>query len=182
MRRPVEDHQVQSWQVHEHARGFELLDVWRFPIQIPSDIPLETFLDFRTQLLAEFTRQRSLVAALFAFRSWLGRVFGWDGEADRAETSVPFQPIYRSAEEELLEIENATVHAFMHIGRVKLDTASGTDTHSAWAPQMGVYVKPKGLFGRAYMAAIAPFRHWIVYPAMMRAVEREWPAYLAKQL
>ncbi|MEV4894145.1 DUF2867 domain-containing protein, partial [Nonomuraea sp. NPDC055795] len=35
-------------------------------------------------------------------------------------------------------------------------------------------VKPNGLFGRLYMAAIAPFRHLIVYPALTRQWERAW--------
>ena len=39
---------------------------------------------------------------------------------------------------------------------------------------MAVLVKPNGLFGRAYMTAIRPFRHLIVYPAMMREGERVW--------
>jgi hypothetical protein len=34
-------------------------------------------------------------------------------------------------------------------------------------------VKPNGLLGNAYMAAIRPFRHLIVYPSMMRRIERE---------
>jgi len=41
---------------------------------------------------------------------------------------------------------------------------------------MGVYVKPRGRFGEAYMAAIAPFRHRIVYPALMRQIEQAWNA------
>jgi hypothetical protein len=32
---------------------------------------------------------------------------------------------------------------------------------------MAVYVKPNGLLGTAYMAAIKPFRYMIVYPALM---------------
>lgn len=180
MRRPIEEHQIESWQVHERAVGFDLLDVWRFPIRIAPDIPLATFLRFRTELLADFTKQRSLAGALFALRSWLGEVFGWDGGGDKDEASLPFEPVYCLAEEELLEIKNATVHAFMHIGRVALEAEEGGASHGEWAPQMGVYVRPKGLFGKAYMAAIAPFRHGIIYPAMMRAVAREWPAYLAK--
>ncbi len=111
MRRPIEDHQMPSWRVHEHARGFELLDVWRFPIRISVDIPLKTFLEFRTQLLEEFTKQRNLVGSLFALRRWLGKRFGWDGEVDGTEVRSPFYPVYRSAEEELLEIENATRRA-----------------------------------------------------------------------
>jgi hypothetical protein len=41
---------------------------------------------------------------------------------------------------------------------------------------MAVLVKPNGRFGRVYMAAIKPFRHLIVYPAMLRQIEREWRA------
>ena len=39
---------------------------------------------------------------------------------------------------------------------------------------MAVLVKPKGRFGRAYMLAITPFRHLIVYPTMLRDLERAW--------
>ena len=35
-------------------------------------------------------------------------------------------------------------------------------------------VKPNGLFGRLYMAAIKPFRYLIVYPALTRQWERAW--------
>ena len=35
-----------------------------------------------------------------------------------------------------------------------------------------VLVKPNGLLGAAYMAAIRPFRHLIVYPALLRQIER----------
>jgi hypothetical protein len=37
---------------------------------------------------------------------------------------------------------------------------------------MAVLVKPNGLFGNAYMAAIRPFRHLIVYPPLLREMER----------
>ena len=39
---------------------------------------------------------------------------------------------------------------------------------------MAVYVKPRGAFGKAYMAFIKPFRLLIVYPALTRQVERQW--------
>jgi len=42
--------------------------------------------------------------------------------------------------------------------------------------QMAVLVKPNGLLGTAYMAAIAPFRHLIVYPRMIREIGRKWRA------
>ena len=39
---------------------------------------------------------------------------------------------------------------------------------------MAVLVKPNGLLGSGYMAAIAPFRHLLVYPAMTRELGRAW--------
>ena len=41
---------------------------------------------------------------------------------------------------------------------------------------MAVYVKPNGLLGTAYMAAIRPFRHLIVYPPMLAQIGRQWRA------
>jgi hypothetical protein len=57
--------------------------------------------------------------------------------------------------------------------------------HIAWVAddadgyhgQMAVLVKPNGLFGRAYMAVIAPFRHLIVYPPLMREIRQEWQTH-----
>jgi hypothetical protein len=57
----------------------------------------------------------------------------------------------------------------MHIGWVP-DGAGG------FRGQMAVLVKPNGLFGQAYMAAIRPFRHLIVYPPLMKRIEQEWRA------
>lgn len=62
---------------------------------------------------------------------------------------------------------NRTVHGVMHIGWVP-DDAGG------YRGQMTVLVKPNGLFGRAYMAGIAPFWHLMVYPPLMRDIGREW--------
>ena len=42
--------------------------------------------------------------------------------------------------------------------------------------QLAVLVKPNGVMGRAYIAAIRPFRHLIVYPPLMRQIGREWQA------
>ena len=41
---------------------------------------------------------------------------------------------------------------------------------------MLVLVKPNGPLGAAYMAAIRPFRYLIVYPLMMREIEKKWRA------
>ena len=45
---------------------------------------------------------------------------------------------------------------------------------------MAVLVKPNGLCGTAYMAAIAPFRHLIVYPTILREGERRWQSLQAQ--
>jgi hypothetical protein len=37
-----------------------------------------------------------------------------------------------------------------------------------------VPIMPNGPLGAFYMAAIRPFRHMIVYPAMLRQIERDW--------
>ena len=57
----------------------------------------------------------------------------------------------------------------MHIGWVP-DGAGG------YRGQMAVLVKPNGRFGHAYMAAIAPFRHLIVYPVLIPSIGRRWQA------
>jgi hypothetical protein len=50
------------------------------------------------------------------------------------------------------------------------------DGAGGYRGQMAVLVKPNGPFGTAYMAAIRPFRHLIVYPPMLREIGREWRA------
>jgi hypothetical protein len=67
------------------------------------------------------------------------------------------------------EIANQTVHGVIHISQ----DPDGTDGFGA---HMAVYVKPNGLFGAAYMAAIRPFRYLIVYPALLRELGRTWRA------
>lgn len=83
--------------------------------------------------------------------------------------SLPFVPLYRSDDEFAAELSNRTVHAVMHLAWV--DRGEGR-----YQGQMAVYVKPRGPLGKGYMALIKPFRHWVVYPALMRQTERGWNA------
>jgi hypothetical protein len=39
---------------------------------------------------------------------------------------------------------------------------------------MAVLVRPEGRLGAVYMAAIRPFRHRVVYPGLLRTIERRW--------
>jgi hypothetical protein len=80
---------------------------------------------------------------------------------------LPFVPLYRTDREAAAEVSNKTVHGVAHLAWVKGDG-------DQYEGRMAVYVKPRGAFGRAYMALIKPFRYLVVYPALMRQMERAW--------
>jgi hypothetical protein len=90
-----------------------------------------------------------------------------DTAADLDFGSLPFEPLYRTDTEFAAEISNRTVHGVMHLAWVE-------QNEGRYQGQMAVYVKPRGPLGRGYMALIKPFRHWIVYPALMQQAERDW--------
>jgi hypothetical protein len=85
-----------------------------------------------------------------------------DGPRGDVPAGSPFRPLYLTEDEWALEIANRTVHAVLHLGWV--------EDHG----QMAVLVKPNGRLGAAYMTAIAPFRHLIVYPRLTRDIARAW--------
>ena len=60
------------------------------------------------------------------------------------------------------------MHGVLHLGWVP-DGAGG------YRGQMAVLVRPNGLLGAGYLAAIRPFRRLIVYPLMLRDIARKWP-------
>lgn len=187
MRLPSRAHTSQPWRIHELARDFLLEDVWGLPT--PGDAG-----DFG-RLVSGFasgdlSRGSSRAASiLFAIRWKVGNLLGWDAAdaglgarvptlRDRLpadlrdapcgpEFRAPFTSVYLLENEFAAEIANRTVHAVLHLGWV----AAGADCYRG---QMAILVKPNGLLGRSYMAAIKPFRHLIVYPQMMRQIERAW--------
>lgn len=129
---------------------------------------------------------------LFAVRWKLGELLGWDRPDDGIGTrvptlrdrlpadlregprgpdlrAVPFTSVYQTHDEWAAEMANRTVHGVMHISWVP-DEAGG------YRGQMAVLVKPNGLLGALYMAGIKPFRYVGVYPALLRAIGREWRA------
>jgi Protein of unknown function (DUF2867) len=61
------------------------------------------------------------------------------------------------------------MHGVLHLGWVP-------DGVGGYHGQMAVLVKPNGLLGSAYLTAIKPFRHVIVYPSAIRRIERQWSA------
>ena len=76
-------------------------------------------------------------------------------------------PSIRLDDEWAAELINQTVHGVIHLGWVPDETGG-------YRGQMAILVKPNGLLGRAYMAAIMPFRYLIVYPRMLKGIGRKW--------
>jgi hypothetical protein len=191
MRLPNTAHTSRPWRIHEIARDFKLVDVWALPTPGgPDDFPrLLQLMASRDPSHASSSRA---VRALWAVRSKAGELLGLDDPKAGVGSRVPtlrdrlpadlrdapagpdfdrslFAPVYLTGDEWAGEIANPTVHGVMHLGWVPDETGG-------YRGQMAVLVKPSGLLGVAYMAAIAPFRHLIVYPAIMRELGREWQA------
>jgi hypothetical protein len=189
-RLPNSAHTSRPWRIHEIAGDFRLEDVWELPVQGGP----EDFAGLVNRFAAgdETQSPSRLSRALFALRWKLGEVFGLDrpddGVGSRVPTlrdrmpadlrdappgpefdKLPFSSLYLLDDEWAAEIANRTVHGVMHMGWVP-DGAGG------YRGQMAVLVKPNGLLGNVYMVAIRPFRHLIVYPAMLKQIEREYRA------
>jgi hypothetical protein len=190
MRLPNTAHTSRPWRIHELTAGFRLEDVWALPTPGGAD-------DFPrlVQLLASGDpSQGSSRAArtLWAIRWKVGQMLRWDkpdtGHGSERPTlrdrlpadlraapsgpdfdALPFTPLYLLDDEFAAEVVNRTVHGVMHIGWVP-------DAAGAYRGQMAVYVRPNGRLGSAYMGAIRPFRHRIVYPPIMRELGRAWRA------
>ena len=189
MRLPNSAHTSRPWRIHELTRDFRLEDVWALPTPggSPDDFP---------QLVEAFASgdpsqgPSRAVRTLFAIRWKIGELLGWDspdaGLGSRVPTlrdrlprdlrdvpsgpdfnALPFTSLYLIGDEWAAEIANRTMHGVMHVGWVP-------DKKGGYRGQMAVYAKPNGRFGTAYMAVIRPFRHLIVYPTMMRQIERRW--------
>ena len=183
VRIPNTAHTAKRWRIHELAADFRVEDVWALPTLGGPDELARLVRDFASGL-----ELSSLSRVLFAIRWKLGALLGWDKpgsgvgarvrtlrdrlpvdllDVPRGPDFGPFHSVYQLDNEWAAEMANNTVHGVLHIGWVP-DGAGG------YRGQMAVLVKPNGLLGTAYMAAIAPFRHLIVYPALIRTIARQW--------
>ena len=188
MRLSTTAHTHRPWRIHDLAADFHVEDVWalRTPGKASDFAPF-------VALVRSLDPERDASAparALFALRWKIGELFGWDGDddglgarvpsienrlpADLRGTaagfesgSLPFTPLYATDNEWAAETANRTVHGILHLSWVP-DDAGG------YRGQMAILVKPNGILGSAYMVAIRPFRYLIVYPAMLRRIERAW--------
>jgi hypothetical protein len=131
-----------------------------------------------------------LTRLLFGLRFGLGKIFGWDRPESAEEVArwsyrgrlsgalaarsvvSPgsadgfFRTLYVLDREALVETRNATVQAFL--ASVLAPRPDGYRLY--WA----VYIKPVSWLTPVYMAIIEPFRRFVVYPSLFRAVRRSW--------
>jgi Protein of unknown function (DUF2867) len=197
MRIPNAAHQSRPWRIREVTGDFKLEDVWALPAQgrwedFPALIELMSSSDpanadsraarflwrLRDNLgrwleLGRITTPATGTGSLpipgTTETSLAGRLSAdlRGSAADVDFGSLPFVPLYLTDDEFAAEVSNRTVHGVMHLAWA--DQGDGR-----YRGEMAVYVKPRGLFGHAYMALIKPFRYLIVYPALMRQAERTW--------
>ncbi len=191
MRLPNAAHESRPWRIREIAPDFTLEDAWALPVYGSAG-------DFPALLAVMASRDLARSASpvtrlLFGVRWLLGRWFGWDDAAERPipgrdQTTLAerlpedlrgtaaelkfgslFSPLYRTDNEFAAEISNQTVHGVLHLAWV--DRGEGR-----YQGRLAIYVKPRGRLGQRYLAFIAPFRRWVVYPALLRQIERAWQA------
>ena len=189
---------TQRWIIDDIVAGFDAEDVWALPIEGGAD-DFGSLVDLMGAI--DFPGSAPLpVRLLWGLRDLLGRVFGlgristsaddagvWppvpgtgerslservpaelrDTVTDSRLTDKPFRPLYRTGTEFAEEMSNRTMYGVMHLGWV--DQGDGR-----YQGQMTVYVKPRGVVGKAYMAFIKPFRYAVIYPALMRYLGRLW--------
>lgn len=188
-----EEHLAGGWVMGEIAPDFTLLDAWELPVT-GTESDFAEFVQMMWSLDPKRTDSAS-VRSLFRARAVLGRLLRLDSAEDlpipaAAETTLAsrlpdglrstvrpdesgslaaegFTPLFRTEREAATEISNRTVHGVLQLAWVK-------EMPGEYRGRLGVYVKPRGLVGRTYLQLIGPFRHLIVYPALLRQIERMW--------
>jgi hypothetical protein len=186
-RLPTPAHLQTPWRIREIAPEFRIEDVWSFRAPGAGAGDFDAMVAAVRGAGGPGSSSRA-TRGLFALRWRLGSLFGWDRAdaglgsrvaslSDRLPADLRgtthgeprdsvFTPLYRLPDELASELANRTVHTILHLGWVGGD--------HGYELRMTVLVRPNGLFGRLYMAAIRPFRMLVVYPAMTRQWESAW--------
>lgn len=187
-RASVTDYRRLDLRAHGYLAEVPVHDVWR--VFLAGEDRRCTMEEVRAVVHASIT-SRPLsppVRALFALRRLLGRAFRWDGSPpDPAEWSLrssvsapdrqaslvepgtldgPFIVVYVHATEAVSEIRNATVQAFL--------VWAIAPTRGGHMLYLAIHVLPVSAWSGLYLALIGPFRHWIVYPSLMRRLHEAW--------
>jgi uncharacterized protein DUF2867 len=180
--------------VHTFLADVPLHDVWAVDLPKHRDgVTLCEFLRRASQdgfdaADAEINRLPPVARALIGLRLFLGRIFRLDVEPndalaasfgsrltaeDRARSFVVsgtreglFRAVYRFENEQLLEIQNRTVHA-----AALSALAERADSYRFY---FAVYVRQNTWIMPFYMGLIDPFRKWIIYPALLKKIRAIW--------
>jgi hypothetical protein len=180
--------------VHAFLADVPLHDVWA--VELPrrregvtlSDFLRRTNRDGSDAAEAEMNRFPPAARVLFRLRFFLGRIFRLEAEPknaleasfgsrltaeDRARSLVVqgtpeglFRVVYRFENEQLLEIQNRTVHA-----AALSALAEAADSYRFY---FAVYVRQRTWITPFYMGLIDPFRRWIIYPALLKKIRVTW--------
>ncbi len=180
--------------VHTLLADVPLHDVWAVDLPAHRDgVTLTEFLRRTSQdgcdaADAEINRFPPVARALIRLRLFLGRIFRLEAEPkdalaasfgsrltpeDRARSFVVsgtpeglFRAVYRFENEQLLEIQNRTVHA-----AALSALAERADSYRFY---FAVYVCQNTWITPLYMGLIDPFRKWIIYPALLKKIRATW--------
>src|SRR5262245_20824690 len=137
------------------TEGFRVLDTWTLPVTLGAHGGFDDLVDLF--VANGFATDGRVANALFRIRFALGRLLRWDDPA-----SGP-RPVYRRADDAMFAIRNKTVDA-----RIRLRAEGGDGV------RMDILVKDVSRWTGAYLALIRPFRHRVVYPALLARIERRW--------
>ena len=180
--------------VHTFLADVPLHDVWAVDLPRHRDgVTLSEFLrrtsqDESSATDAKVKKFPPVARALFRLRFFLGRIFRLEDEPknasaasfgsrltaeDRAGSSADpgtpeglFRVVYRFENEQLLEIQNRTVHAAA--------LSALTERADSYRFYFAVYVRQRSWITPFYMGLIDPFRKWIIYPAMLKTIRATW--------
>ena len=173
--------------VHTLLAGVPLHDVWAVDLPAHRDgVTLSEFLRRASQ--GGINRLPPAARALIRLRLFLGRIFRLDAEPndavaasfashltpeDRARSLVVsgtpeglFRVVYRFENEQLLEVQNRTVHAAA--------LSALAQTADSYRFYFAVYVRRRTWITPVYMGLIDPFRKWIIYPALLKTIRATW--------
>lgn len=180
--------------VHTFLADIPLHDVWA--VDLPAHSDGVTLCDFLRRARenksdragSEISRFPFAARALFGLRFFLGRILGLEAEPkdapvasfgnrltveDRARSIVEpgtaegmFRVVYRFENEQLVEIQNRTVHAAA--------LSALAEKADGYRFYFAVYVRPQTWITPLYMGLIDPFRKWIIYPAMLKNIRATW--------
>jgi hypothetical protein len=180
--------------VHTFLADVPLHDVWAVDLpKLRDGVTLCEFLHRASQDVCdtadtEINRLPPVARALFRLRFFLGRIFRLEAEPtdalaasfgsrltpeDRARSLVVsgkpeglFRVVYRFENEQLLEIQNRTVHGAA--------LSALAERAGGYRFYFAVYVRQTTWITPLYMGLIDPFRKWIIYPALLKKIRTTW--------